>query len=178
MLVVGTRWGRVASVLAASLAVVVLMVYLRRDPDFDFEDKLWTGLILFAGFWLSTLSLGMIVRRALAGHAMRFDAAGFHYPGWDLVPWSSIRGLSVETKEGKNKKQEYSVRIDVDPSCRAFKRGSYERWMFGPTEGLLGSGPSIKIKIVTMDIEPAALRAAFAGWQHRLAAQPRGNPER
>ena len=164
--------------LAASLAVVVLMVYLRRDPDFEFEDKLWTGLILFAGFWLSTLSLGMIVRRAGAGHAMRFDAAGFHFPGWDVVPWSAIRGLGVETKEGENKKKEYFVRIDIDPACRAFKRGSYERWMFGPAEGLFGSGPSIKIKTVTMDVEPAALRATFAGWQHRLAAPSHRTTER
>ena len=163
--VAGTRWWKVAFFVGLSALAVFIFVRLRRDPELDLEDWLWTAVFLVLAAWVVAQGLGLTVRRLLAGHALRFAAARIHYPGWDPIPLSAVTGLRVEeTTEKKQKK--HTLVIDVDPACRAAQRGSYERWAFGPVEGLRAGKP-LRIGLASLHVTPEALRAACDHWRPR-----------
>ena len=159
-LVVRSRYGTIALVGVAG-ALVALGMFILRQDDLEFDDLMETGVVLALGLWLSTQAIGLVARRLEAGHALKIDARGLHHPGWEVVPWSAIRGAWLQRSKKIGWHQRDDLMLDIDPSCRAPAAGNYVRWMFGPIEGLWPRGKPIRIPLVGLAIAPDALLAAI-----------------
>jgi len=146
------------------VAVTALMVAV-RSSEMDLDDAIMSAVTLALAFWLAAQSLGLLLRRAAAGHALRLDADGLHHPGWGIVPWPAIRGADLHRVGGSETKNIFHLVLDVDPACAAPQHGSYVRWLFGPIEGLWRRGRGIHVPLVAIDAEPYALLAAVQRWR-------------
>jgi len=146
------------------VAVTALMVAV-RSSEMDLDAAIMSAVTLALAFWLAAQSLGLLLRRAAAGHALRLDADGLHHPGWGVVPWPAIRGADLHRFGGSETKNIFHLVLDVDPACAAPQHGSYVRWLFGPIEGLWRRGRGIHVPLVAIDAEPYALLAAVQRWR-------------
>ena len=152
-----------------ALATAALMLAVRRGDDLDFEDWLWSAGVFVLASWLVAQSVGMLLRRAAAGHALRLDAQGLHHPGWAVVPWSAIHGVRLRRLGGDRSLWHLVLHIDLD--CGAPSHGGYTRWLHGPIEGLWRRRGEIEVPLVALDAEPQAL---FKTIERRWAASKKG----
>lgn len=171
-LVVRSRFRPIALVALGGVAVTVLMVAIRRS-ELDADEAVMSGLTLALGAWLVAQACGLFVRRSVAGHAMRLDAAGLHHPGWGVVPWSALRSASLRRLGSAGKRSIFHLVLDIDPGCPGPSQGSYVRWLFGPIEGLWRRSRPLEVPLVALDVDPYDLLAAIERWRpsaHRGAA--------
>ena len=167
--IVGSRSRPIVLFGLGALVAAALMLAVRRGDDLDFEDWLWSaGVFVFAA-WLGAQSVGMLLRRAAAGHALRLDAQGLHHPGWAVVPWSAVHGLRLRRLGGD--RSLWHLVLQIDPDCVAPAHGGYTRWLHGPIEGLWRRRGEIEIPLVALDAEPQAL---FKTIERRWAASKKG----
>ncbi|MDQ6628578.1 MAG: hypothetical protein M3Z29_09050 [Pseudomonadota bacterium] len=164
----------VASVVCAVVAAIGLRLW---RIDFDDEDNTAyvLGMTLLA-FWLLALSLGMLVRSLVAGYALRLDAHGLHLPGWDVVPWTAIRSAELAQIRWPQDGRFAKLVLDIDDACLAHRRGSYERWLWGPISGLRSKKKVTELALFTLAIEPEQLRAALRSFMGPKA--PTRSPRR
>jgi hypothetical protein len=163
-LIVRSRTRPILLFALGGVAVTALMVAV-RSAEMDVDDAIMSAVTLALAFWLAAQSLGLLVRRSVAGHALRLDADGLHHPGWGVVPWPAIRGADLHRVGGSGTKNIFHLVLDIDPACAAPRHGSYVRWLFGPIEGLWRRGRAIHVPLVAIDAEPYALLAAVNRWR-------------
>ena len=169
-LVVGSRSRPIVLVALVAVGAAILMLAVRRT-ELDFEDWLWSAGALVFACWLLAQSVGLLLRRAAAGHAMRLDAAGLHHPGWGVVPWSAVQGVRFRRLGGD--RSLFHLVLDIEPGCVGPSQGSYVRWLFGPIEGLWRRhGRTIEIPLIALDAEPQALVAAAERWRAGAGSRP------
>ena len=155
----GRRHRAVATMLAA------------RRCDLDAQDDLMAVVVLVLGFWPVTQVLGLTARGLVADHALRLDESGLHHPGWDVVPWTAMRALSLRRVEVPRKRRRHELVLDLDPTgvaplVRRSLARSYLRWLFGPIEGLCRRGKPIRVPWVALAIAPEHLLAAIERASH------------
>jgi hypothetical protein len=172
-LVVGSRSRPIVWVMFGGFAVGLFMVLVRRGGDLEFDEWLMSAGALVLGFWLSAQACGLLLRRTLAGHALRVDGRGIHHPGWEPVPWSDVRDLRLRRVGGSDTKSLWHLVLDVDPRCAGPRHGSYVRWLFGPIEGLWRPGRPVEIPLFALDAEP---QQVFVEIEIRRAAAAKGRP--
>ncbi len=163
-LIVRSRLRPILLFALGGIAVTALMVVVRHS-EMDADDAVMSALTLVLAFWLAAQSLGLLVRRVAAGHALRLDADGLHHPGWAVVPWSAVRGADLHRVGGSGTKNIFHLVLDIDPACAAPGHGSYVRWLFGPIEGLWRRGKPIEVPLIALDAEPYTLLAAVERWR-------------
>ena len=168
-IIVGSRSRPIVLFCLGALATAALMLAVRRGDDLDFEDWLWSAGVFVLASWLVAQSVGMLLRRAAAGHALRLDAQGLHYPGWAVVPWSAIHGVRLRRLGGD--RSLWHLVLHIDPDCVAPSHGGYPRWLYGPIEGLWRRRGEIEIPLYALDSEPQAL---FKTIELRWAASKKG----
>ena len=83
--VVQPRWLLHLGFLALMVAVVVVMVVIRRG-ELDFDEQIGSACALALALWLFALGVGSFVRSMRTGYALRLDAIGLHIPGADVIP--------------------------------------------------------------------------------------------
>jgi hypothetical protein len=157
-LVVEPRWGRHAAFLLLMLVAVATMVIVRRS-DLDADDDFYAAIVLALCFWVFAIGLGSFVRNVRAGHALRLDAEGLHVPGLDVVPWHSVARAELRGygDEGKRFRQ-LVVHTDALRDTPSLRR--YERFVFGPLAGLVGSKGKVVVPIGLLAVDPDSLLAA------------------
>ena len=168
-LIVRSRTKPIAVTLLIGVGIGLLMALIRRGGDLDVEEWLLSAGGLVLGFWLAAQAGGLFLRRGIAGHAMRFDHAGIHHPGWGVVPWDAVGELSLRRLGGSETKSVWSLVVDIDPRCPGPLQGGYVRWLFGPIEGLRRRSRPIEIPLVAIDAEPQELLVSIQ--QYRAAAR-------
>ena len=163
--IVGSRSRPIVLIGLGALIVAALMLAVRRGDDLDFEDWLWSAGTFVLASWLVAQSVGLLLRRTAAGHALRLDAEGLHHPGWAVVPWSAVHGVRLRRLGGD--RSLWHLVLHIDPDCGAPSHGGYTRWLYGPVEGLWRRRGEIEIPLVALDAEPQAL---FKTIERRWAA--------
>ncbi len=169
--IVGSRSRPIVLFGLGALAAAALMLAVRRGDDLDFEDWLWSAGAFVLASWLVAQSVGLLLRRASAGHALRLDAEGLHHPGWAVVPWSAIRAMRLRRLGGD--RSLWHLVLEIDPACVAPTFGGYTRWLHGPIEGLWRRRGAIEIPLIALDGEPQAL---FKTIERRWNASRKGAP--
>ncbi|MEP7139007.1 MAG: hypothetical protein ABI745_05235 [Caldimonas sp.] len=174
--VVQPRWLLHVGLLLLTVAMIVVMVVVRRDDELEFEDRLWTAALLVLGLWLFGLGLASLVRNVRAGHGLRLDHEGMHVPGLAVVPWASIERVDLRGY-GSGGKRFPQLVVHTDalrgrPSLR-----HYERYLFGPATALTGRGGTALVPIGLLAIEPEVLLATARSFLEIAGAraQVRGN---
>ncbi|MEO8524876.1 MAG: hypothetical protein ABI460_09170 [Caldimonas sp.] len=152
-----------------ALATAALMLAVRRGDDLDFEDWIWSAGAFVVASWLVAQSVGLLLRRAAAGHALRLDAEGLHHPGWAVVPWRAIHALRLRRLGGD--RSLWHLVLEIDAACVAPTHGGYTRWLYGPIEGLWRRRGAIEIPLIALDVEPQALAATAERWRARLGGR-------
>ncbi len=169
-LIAGSRSRPIVLVALGGLATAALMVAIRRT-ELEFDEAIMSAGALVLALWLLAQACGLLVRRTAAGHAMRLDAAGLHHPGWGVLPWTAVRGVSFRRTGGD--RSLFHLVLDIDPGCVAPSHGTYVRWLFGPIEGLWRRpGRPIAIPLIALDVEPQALVAAAERWRASVGSRP------
>jgi hypothetical protein len=156
--VVQPRWLLHLGFLALMVAVVVMMVVIRRG-ELDFDEQIGSACVLALALWLFALGLGSFVRSMRTGHALRLDSIGLHIPGADVIPWSSVEsadmGASGDTHKRLRQMVVHTVGLAPVPPLQA-----YERYVFGPLAGLRGYQGRVVIATGLLSIDADALLAA------------------
>jgi hypothetical protein len=169
-LVVEPRWGRHAGFLLVMLAAVATLVVVRRS-DLDSEDDFYAALVLALCFWVFAIGLGSFVRNLRAGHALRLDADGLHVPGLDVVPWHSV--MSAELRGyGNDGKRFRQLVVHTDALADAPSLRRYERYLFGPWAGLVGSKGKVVVPVGLLAVEAESLLAATRQFVGAAGSRP------
>ena len=88
------RQGVLCLVLAV-LSLGIPLVFFRAEPLPGWEKALvLLGALL--GLWLCRAAVIGFLNLKRAGYALKLDAAGVHYPGLPLLPWTNVTGLALE----------------------------------------------------------------------------------
>jgi hypothetical protein len=157
-LVVEPRWGRHAAFLLLMLVAVAGLVAVRRS-DLDADDDFYAGVVLALCFWVFAIGLGSFVRNVRAGHALRLDAEGLHVPGLDVVPWHSVARAELRGY-GDDGKRFRQLVIHTDALRGASSLRRYERYVFGPWAGLVGSKDKVVVPVGLLAVDPDSLLTA------------------
>jgi Arc/MetJ family transcription regulator len=169
-LIVHSRSRPIVLIGLGGLATAAFMVAIRRT-ELDFDEAIMSAAVLVLGLWLAAQACGLLLRRSVAGHAMRLDADGLHHPGWGVVPWAAVRGVGFRRLGGD--RSLFHLVLDIDPGCPGPSHGTYVRWLFGPIEGLWRRhGRKVEIPLIALDVDPQALVAAAERWRASAGARP------
>ncbi|MEO8835290.1 MAG: hypothetical protein ABI364_00970 [Caldimonas sp.] len=155
-LVVQPRWLLHGAFVVALVGAIAALVAVRRgDPDV--EDDLVCAVLIAFCFWLLALASAGLVRCLRAGYALRLDARGLHVPGLDVIAWAAVQGAELRAYQSRGVRfRQLVVRAAaVDAPWRA-----YERYVFGPLAGLVGSKGKVVVPLALLAVEPETLLAA------------------
>jgi hypothetical protein len=159
------RWLAHIVLMLVLLGVVIGMVALRRG-DLDIDDDLWAAAVLVGAFWVLAFALGSFVRSVHAGYALRLDAHGVHVPGLDVVPWHAVHGADLRQYEKGGKRFAHLI-VHIDAAREAAALRRYERYLFGPLAGILGSRGKIVVPVMLLAVEPQSLLARTRAFVER-----------
>jgi hypothetical protein len=157
-LLVQPRWLLHAGFLALMLAVVVVLIIVRRG-DLDFEEELGSAGLLVLCCWLFALGAGSLVRSVRAGHALKLDALGVHIPGADVIPWSAVASADLGADGGETKRLRQMV-LHTEGLSPVPALQAYERYVFGPLAGLKAYQGRVVVAVGLLAIDVDELLAA------------------
>lgn len=78
----------------AGLSIGILAAFVHKGPLPGWEAM---GVLLAALFslWLCRASVLGLLNMRRAGYALKLDAAGIHFPGLPLLPWTDVEALEL-----------------------------------------------------------------------------------
>ena len=157
-LLVQPRWLLHAAFLALMLAMVAVLVVVRRG-DLDFEEELGSAGLLVLCCWLFALGAGGLVRSVRAGHALKLDALGLHIPGADVIPWSAVASADLGADGAETKRLRQMV-LHTEGLAPVPALQAYERYVFGPLAGLKAYKGRVVVAVGLLAIDVDELLAA------------------
>jgi hypothetical protein len=169
-LVVRLRWRLAIAILAALLAVIALLVVVRRG-ELDGDEELLSAVTLVLCAWLFVLGSGILVRSVVAGHALKVDDEGLHVPGAAVVPWSAVKAASFGDGGAAGRTGRIVVHTQGLPTLPMLQ--SYERYVVGPTVGLRGFGGRVTLPLAMLAVDGEQLLGTIRAFAARARAQAR-----
>ena len=156
--VVQPRWLLHVGFLALMLAVVVVMVVIRRG-ELEFDEQIGSAGVLALALWLFALGMGNLVRSIRTGYALKLDTLGLHIPGADVIAWSSVESADMGA-DGDTHKRLRQMVVHTEGLAPVPPLQAYERYVFGPLAGLKGCKGRVVVATGLLAIDAEALLAA------------------
>lgn len=169
------RQGALCLVLAGlSLGVPLALLHGGQLPGWQ-QALVLLGALL--GLWLCRSAVIGLLHMRRAGFALKLDAAGVHFPGLPLLPWTHVTALALEPPRPDSDRSQCLVlrmrRLPEQPSgLRALWRAALP--------GASITGHSVSLPLPTLRQPAVLLDAAHALWRRHGAPStcPASPPDR